>query len=266
MGFKTTERFYTGADGLPYALWDGGAYVMTDLLRCKEFDFICPVDFEKVLITVARMHSLMQGIEFDCDVFYGETNIFEQAEKQIMFLKGIKKRIGKRLSDFDVLFIKNCDYYIGEASAAAELLLRGGFERYMSAARLDKTICHNSLKEENILFNTNNTVYIADFSQMCVAPALLDISELIRRHGKKSGEPVSISRAVEIYSRHHALAEGGEEIVRALLRYPRKFIKVCEQYYSKKRSWTPSAIINCLRVIIDGREAYERYLNDQGPQ
>jgi CotS family spore coat protein len=258
-GFRAIERMYPGLDGEPFAQQEGGLYVMTDLLRYREFDFRSPEEFTGVLETVAALHTHLRGVDFPGEIFREPGSLLETAAGHLRFLQGVRKKI-HQLSDFDVLFLKNYAYYTEALQAAVAGLGAAGYEALARQAQAANMLCHKNLKEETVLLDPAGRPWLADFSQACVAPELSDLAALIQRHGKKSAAPMAVAQALEIYNRRNPLPPGGEAVVRAMLRYPAKFIKTCQQYYSKKRSWAPGAMINCMRQIVEGRAAYDGYV------
>ncbi len=262
LGFINTDRYYLSNYKKPYVEYDNNNYVMTDLFDYREADFSDNREFEQIIKNVALMHKFSKGIDFNCKVNYGNDNVVDLYKKNIIELTNIKKRINnqRKFSDFDVLFIKNYKFYLEQLQDAVELLEKSSLKKYIKKAKTQLCICHNLLKEENILLD-GEIMYILNFSQSYVGYSLFDIVSLIQRYLKYTPiKRLSIYNIFDIYDKYNPLEKEEIEIIYPLLKYPNKFIKLCSQYYSKKRTWTPSAITNRMENIVNTRDYYYSYL------
>ena len=265
-GFSGTDRYYTAADGMPFFEYGDNIFIMTGLFRYHEADFGNLSDLEKVMKQVATFHNTARGLKFDMP-FYGNENALESYRKQASEIDSIKKLIGQRsrLSDFDVVFLKNYDSYRRIIRESLQILERTKLQQLKSEAREENAVCHNLLKEENLLVD-GDKVNITGFSQAAVDCFLFDVCAVIQRYAKSQGKAhMKIGDVLELYDKHRSLSKDDIEILLGLLKYPSKFVKICRQYYSKKRTWTPSAIINRLEGIVESKADYDRFVEGLAP-
>ena len=260
-GFSGTDRYYPALDGFPFFEYGNSIYVMTEFPKHQESDFGNKSDLTKVLRQVAMFHNAARNLVFD-EPFYGNENILNIYRKQAAEIDGIKKLIGQRsrLSDFDVIFLKNYNGYRRLMNESMEILEQTKLTQFKSNAKDENAVCHNLLKEEHLLI-VGDSVNIIGFSQAAVDYFVFDLCTVIQRYSKRQGTAhMNINDILELYDKHRALTGDDVEILLGLLKYPTKFVKICRQYYSKKRTWTPSAIINRLEGIVEGKVHYDKFV------
>ncbi len=260
--FVNIDRFNLSAEGKPFVQLGETVYVMTDLLEYDEIDFSLNEDMLKATQTLAKFHTASENIEFEGNIFYETENTVKSFKKGLTELVIIKKGISsqKKLSDFDVLFLKNYEYYLQQASDSINLLEKTNSSKLEQLAKNKNLVCHNSLKEENIL--KADSIYITNFSQASICHSIFDFCKLIQRYIKNMPlEYLPFSQILEQYNKYKPISSEEMEILIPILKYPQKYIKICSRHYSKKRNWTPSAIANQMETVIKNRTALEQYIN-----
>ena len=278
-GYPRTDRFYLCAlTGLPYVLSGDERYVMTDFWDYREADFTNPDEFLLIVESVAHWHTCARHINFPAtpssdDLLptfpignqSGISSSVDFFRKQGSALNTVKKKVSKqaRLSDFDVMFIKNANSYAQQISDAAALLETTGYAACQERAQQENYICHNTLKEESLRVNDHD-IYITQYADASIDYQLNDLCGLIRRYGQHENDPAvagaSIHQVLAVYNRIIPITQEEIKILYALLLYPYNFIKIVTQYYNKKRTWTPSAIINRMQAVVDQKAGFEKYI------
>lgn len=265
-GFTGTDRYYPAADGTPFFEYADHVYVMTGLFKQREADLDNLPDLEKVMRQVAVFHNTARMLEFE-QPFYAGENALDSYRKQTVEIDVIRKQIGhkKRLSDFDVVFLKNYDSYRHLMRESMQILEHTKLFQLKSDAEAQNAICHNLLKEEHLLIEGDH-VNLIGFSQAAVDYHVFDLCSVIQRYAKaRNKTKIDLNHVLELYDKHRALTKDDVEILCGLLKYPSKFVKICRQYYSKKRTWTPSAINNRLEGIVASKAEYDRFVNGLPP-
>jgi len=261
-GFPYVDRFTLSQQGLPYAELDGALYVMTDAISAREADFGSNADFQKIIAAVAAMHRLAREIPLTGTSAPRSGDVLEIYRRQIAELDSVRKKISgarKRLSDFDVLFLKNHAHYAERMRASVSALEKTKLAEKRNSAKRNTAVCHNLLKEEYVSLGGEHT-YITGFSQAAVDYQIFDLSAVLTRYAKNlPAEPVPLAALLELYDKHCTLDRDDLEILYPLLKYPGKFVKICGQYYSKNRTWTPNAIGNRIEGVLEGREKFEEW-------
>ena len=262
-GFRNIDMFKLSKAEIPYVEMGGEIYVMTEFVEGRESNFWEKEEFLRVVKEVAKMHKVGQGIKFDNEIFYREENLIKKSEKNLSEMKAIRKRISsqKKILDFDVLFLNNYNYYEEQLKETIEILKSNRYIEEKECAENRIQICHNLLKEENIQ-QTKEGIRIGSFSKVNIGSKIQDIAMLVQRHRKSTREAIDIEEIIEVYNSENESMEEERKILYGILKYPEKYMKVVNQYYSKKRSWVPGAINNRMETIIESQREYKKYIEN----
>lgn len=260
-GFRHIDRYYYSPDGFPYVVYGGSTYVMTDWFGGDEADFSSRDGIIDIVKASAQMHKSSIDFKADGSQLYC-TDILENFEKSYKRLVSIKKIVDKqkKYSDFDIKFIKSYEQSRAAAQEALEIIGRSPVKQLKAEAREHGLFCHNSLKEENILMGKQP--YIINFEDLSFDHFIFDLGELIERYIRKndSGELHPINKILDTYMGINSFAEEYISVLYAYLRFPMRYIKVCSDFYQKKRSWTPNAALQRFDRLILKAEENERYI------
>ena len=255
-GFPVYDKFYMSNQGTPFFSLDDEKYIMTDFKDFDESDFSNADDVKEVIKAAAYFHKLSKNIDVG---FEPNINILKTYERQFSVFKNIKKNISSKgsLSEFDVIFIKNYDYFFKRAKSALDALnnIFGNF-------RFDKkilTLCHNNIKEETAVKYKGNMSLI--YFENCTAGLFIsDFSDIINRYVRKHTPPaLNFDDILEAYFKINPLSKADVELLRAILRFPSKYMKICCDFYSKGMPFVPNSVVNHLKRIISQKSIYESY-------
>jgi CotS family spore coat protein len=265
-GYPWVDRYALTTGGQPFFTAGGENYVMTTHFRGKDTDFENWADFSRAMEWVARWHACARDVKLPSIILPETTQqppLTGFFQKQAAELSAIAKRVRRqpRLSDFDVLFIKNAAYYADRINDAINGLEQTDYAAAYARALSARHFCHNSLKEESLtLFDGH--VYITHYSDVALDLQLNDLCGLIRRYAQRAGRhAVPIGRLLESYHRIEPLNRSSLAILYVLLQFPWQFMRIINQYYSKKRTWTPNAMANRMFTVVSERDDYEAYIN-----
>ena len=260
-GFPWIDRYLETPDGNPYVIADGERYVLTPFIECREPDLSGTEDILRMIDAAARWHTHARRISFSGAAFAQSVPLTETFKKQAGLINSFRKRVNRqtRLSDFDVLFIKHAGAYADKINEAAESLAQSEYGLRHTQALAENHICHNLLKEETMPIG-GGQVYITQYSEASTDIQLNDLCALIRRYAQKAGaDALPLAKILESYDRAAPITAEDLAVLRALLLYPHQFVNLSVEFYSKKRSWTPNAMINRMSTVIAGKDFFEGY-------
>ena len=256
-GFINTDRFRTALSGKPYVEYEGDIYVCTKAQALRETSFSDAKDVRRAVESIARMHRLSRGV-VAAGKFRRE-NVLAQLRKDVADISGIKRKLGQSgsLSDFDVIFLKNYDFYIFQMRQTLAELESTRFEAYIQESLRQPQVIHNRLKEETLLVE-GDQLHIVNFGAAEIGYSMFDLVSVISRYIRENprGSQLSVYELLEAYDSQSPLRIEDIRITRALLHFPFRFVKLLRAYYSKKRTWTPSAIFSKMQGIIADRDSY----------
>jgi len=258
-GFTLSEKLCLSEQGEPYVQLGRETYIMVRNAIGRDIDFDCPKDMTLVIQTLARFHVMARGIGLqDIENNPPLTEIFA---KNSSFLANSLKQTSKnsRLSDFDVMFIKNFPKYIDYAARSAELLANTDYLAVYASSLAAGHLCHGALKEENLPVS-EGYCFLTNFGDAVIDAQITEFASFLHRYVRRSKREIPIGELVEIYDRISPLPNTGVAIIHAHLVHPWQFEKIARQYYSKKRGWTPAAIMVRMTDLLDAQESYDTYI------
>jgi len=257
-GFPWTDRITLSTQGVPYVQLGRETYIMTKYITGNDVDLFSNEDVKKAVESLARFHNAARGVTRNISIAPSQLEAFN---KHTSIAVQALKQINRRMSDFDVLFIKHAPYYKDLAIKASEALAKTEYLNLLEQAQANNHICHNNLKEESLPIS-EEVCHIIRFSEASIDLQLTDLSNFIRRYALRGNRELSINFILEIYNKITPLHANAKEIIYAQLLYPWTFMKIIAQYYSKKRNWTPVAITSRMTTILEEESIYANYIAD----
>jgi len=261
-GFPWTDRFIPAKTLQPYILMGRDTYIATNYSpKHHETDFDNEHEALEAFKSLAHFHAAAGKIAMEIpleispplpELYTRQKNELTQAGKQA--------RRSARLSDFDVAFIKHAPIYSETIDNALNGLSQTNYQKLHTQAIAKGSLCHNHLKEENLLASNAET-YIVNFTHATVDLQLNDLASLIRRYAQKSSRNLPIGRLLETYDKITPLPGAAADILYPQLIFPWAFMKIVNLYYSKKRNWTPNGLLSRMDTILAQRESYEDYVS-----
>lgn len=259
-GLEHIEKYYMSVQGNPYYYYDSCYYILSDYYNCGELNLQSTSEVSSAVSALATAHSLAKGYIFEKPI-----DLYTLYSNKTHRLMQIKKKISNKnhLSDLDVLFLRNYDYYYGLCGQALNQLKEINYTAPIEGT----SFCHNAYKEDNILISHGN-VYITNWERMSNCHFTYDLVYFINRYIKKVVFPMSddmptlsFADILSIYNDNNLLEEYEMGILQAQLIFPDKYLQICDEYYTKNRSWAPVSITSHLKEITVQKEFYADYIN-----
>ena len=259
-GFFNFAKIYETKEKRACVCSGGANYILTDYIEGGEVDFDKEAHIDGIINTLADFHKYSDADSYGLGP--KAEDMRKIARKYYIKLSAIKRKIdiSKGLSEFDMLFLKNCDYYMNNAIICEAILNSGKYgERYEKAISYG-SVCHNLLKRENLIVK-NGEVWLASLSGCRLDYYTADIAMLIERYMKYSKvREISLMDMVNKYSNYRLVDNDDYAIILAGLLLPESFVKISELYYSKKRSWAPTSVMDKMKLIISTKATNAEYL------
>ncbi len=248
-GFFALDSYMLTKEGKPYAEYGGEVFTLTKYFGDSELNINSDIQVGIALETIGKLHYAIKNINDEAMVYAASADnpLITGYEKQINALHKLKKNAGSPYkNDFDLTLSK----YISPVTKKAENALSGlkklGYGNNM-------TICHNSLKEGNIIYNKGRC-HIIDWDNMKNAHFLEDSAFFIKRYMRKAlfynmGN-MKIDELYGKYVKFNKLSQNQEDIFCQLMDYPHRFAALMLEYYKKNRGFVPSGMKNKLEECI----------------
>ena len=259
-GFTNLDNYYLSCEGLPYVINEDIVYTMTDYIDLDDWEFTDNNKFKIAIELLANFHKLSQG--YNNENFYIEPiDIKENFKRKLEQLIKIKKQTNKqkKLTDFEILFIKNFEHFYKNAVETIDILEKYKYENLNMIAKKNNMICHNKIKEENILIG--DKCYITQLENITIDHYVYDLASFINRYIKKHTDNyINLEEILTIYSKINYIDKSVLPILYALIKFPSAYIETCQSFSERRRNFTPISIFNDLEEVVYLKDFSEQYL------
>jgi spore coat protein I len=253
-GFGETDRFFL-AGGRPYHKVGEDIFIAAAAFDVRGADFTNREDFLAIVAELAKMHRILEDVKFSAKP---QRRMQAAApDKACEVLAGYRKKLMKagKFSEFDMLFLKAFEKFEPKMAAWA------GFPKDILGN--NKYICHNLLKEENIYMG--DRPIFTNFGMAGHGHYLHDLVYIVKRYLKIQPQgDLPLGDILKAYETHHPMQDFDIDFFAAMLSYPDKFVKLTNDYYSKKRSFAPKTYLARMEECLTRGQALEDYLRNEG--
>lgn len=243
-GFGNTSRFYRALDGEPFYRHDGILYTLEDVMPAEALPEDHTEDFVRGAETLGRMHQAAAGLCNDAARWDRERLPRLYAKRRSELAK-IRRRNDKRgnYDAIDLLLIRNYDRFMGQVREAEELLQKGGYREAVDRAAKEGAFCHNAYKGEALRVSEKGEIFVGSFDKCGSELPLADLAAYLRRYFKKTeGSAAGVAAMLESYGKHCPLSAADLTILRGMLVYPEKFLRLVNEYYNRRRACVSPAM------------------------
>ena len=243
-GFGNISRFYRALDGEPFYRHDGILYTLEDVMPAEALPEDHTEDFVRGAETLGRMHRAAAGLCNDAARWDRERLPRLYAKRRSELAK-IRRRNDKRgnYDAIDLLLIRNYDRFMGQVREAEELLQKGGYREAVDRAAKEGAFCHNAYKGEALRVSEKGEIFVGSFDKCGSELPLADLAAYLRRYFKKTeGSAAGVAAMLESYGKHCPLSAADLTILRGMLVYPEKFLRLVNEYYNRRRACVSPAM------------------------
>lgn len=255
-GFTAISRFYQSKEGQPYFIKDGILFVLEELLPTIALEENTAEAFIRGAETLGRLHSCGKGIRSSHSAWDKERLPRQFSKRRIELMK-IKRRIQRQGSydAIDLLVMGFCDAYIEQTTVAEELLGRADYYAQAEKGEDDGVFCHHSYKGENLRAGTDDRLYIGGFEGCNSDLPILDLAAYLKRYMKKTdGAESGAMEMLAAYESGRPLEEKERILLKALVMYPEKLLRLTNEYYNKRRTCVSPAMQERLQAAVAEEE------------
>lgn len=248
-GFRQTAPWIKTVKGDCYYVCDGAPYVLEEYFEGDAADLQDSVQLLEAAETLANLHRASVGMK-NTQKSVGAGRLPEIYNRRYAELCRIKKRIGAQgnWSAIDMLVWKNVPDCLRKIKQASALLEEAD---YHQECLKNSVICHNMYKGDNIRKKNAGGLYITGFLRCGQDIAVADVSDFIRRYVKKAdADRETVEKILETYGSVREITKTDKKLLLAMLTYPYKFVKLCNEYYNKRRVYVSDAMLQKMERCI----------------
>lgn len=250
----------------PYIEYNGGIYVILDLIEGRECLFENPIDLKNASEGLAKFHAAAQNIKLNFNARNNSSKIITKYKHRIKDMESYKKiaQMHVNKSEFDRVYLEYADYYLDCARMALEHISRSP---YKELCEYKKTLCHHDLAHHNIIMGNDNNVYFVDFDYAVIDLPYHDISNFVTKAAKNNSWCTDVlDIIIEAYKSINGLSVDEAEVLYGYLSFPMDFYDVSTGYYMRTRSWEEDDFLDKLRRKAgykDDRDKFLKYFKDK---
>ena len=255
-GFRGTERIVRTTDNLPAYRVDENAYILVKYSAGTSLDTENINDLKFAAGGLAFFHNAAEG--FSHENLRKNSVVSEEVYKRrYRELSAIRKRITKfgEYSPVDRIVMEYCGYYLERINHAAELLKKADCERLLLEADKKQSICHNAFKGENIMRGENGNALVSGLAGCTADMSIADLSVILRKYIKNtSADEKGIISIIGAYDEVRSVNSEEMGVIKGMLVYPYKFLKLCSEHYNKRRVCISEAAVERFMRCTERRE------------
>lgn len=232
---------------LPYVKNNDEIYIA---LKGIKGNNICLDNKKHILSTAQAIGTLHQALK-EISPQVQDKKVYSRAVSRLRQIKSIINRKNKTIA-VDVLFLRNYDLMCELCDNIIDM-----------DKNSDNIYIHGSLKEENIIVGSE--ISFANWNGINVDSPLKDFAYFINRYVKKyallNDDYVSFDELALAYSKGVELNEENLRLLKALVLYPEKYIKVVDNYYKHPKTFTPVYIGNKIQQCGEISQFLKNYVS-----
>ena len=242
-GFGCTDRYLMNGEGEVRAELEGDAYTVRRWMRTEEVKLTekeCPLRLAAML---GQMHRAAKGFEAPAksrrvnrchdwpQQIYKDTRKIQSCSKML--------RKNGRYTEFDLMVLECMPEMLEQLEEAQSFFLSEAYVRLADRADGEKVFGHGSYSDHTALLGRGQSM-ITDFEKSCYMIPVADLVMLLERALRKNAWNEKLGLLMlENYDRWCPLDSEQKQMVKALMRYPTRFCKLCSEAYQIKRNWMP---------------------------
>ncbi|EYE89777.1 spore coat protein [Fervidicella metallireducens AeB] len=248
--------------GKPFVEYEGGRYVIIDLIEGRECMYENPLDLKNAAIALAKLHKAGEKLNVN---YYPKNKlgiIIEEFRKRAEIMQKFREiaLMHRNKNDFDKIYLEYSDYYIMNIIDAAVHLEKS---KYKEFCKEKGTLCHHDLAHHNILIGNDENVYFVDFDYSIIDLPYHDISNMITKAVKYNGWSMDNANIIiNSYMEEKKLSKDELEVLYGYLMFPQDFYDISTSYYMRTRDWDDADFVNKLQRKAGYKDEREEFLKN----
>lgn len=261
--FERVMGFIENNQGQIYTEFNGNIYCIMDLVEGRECDYNNSYDIIIASKALGELHKASEGFRtnYESKKLNGKMiNNFYKKQQELVIFKKIAE-LHENKSEFDILFLKNLDYYMKEIIKSINILENSSY--YKLSGEEDKVVvCHHDLAHHNIIIN-NSEAYFVDFDYAIIDLKVHDLCNYINKVEKSFNYDIEKAEMIlSNYCTENTIDKREIQVLYGLLLFPEDFYLISKDYYTKRKDWEEHIFLEKLKKKISFKDDREIFLNE----
>lgn len=239
-GFRNISCINRNLNGSYHMRYDKNSYILQDFTKGSVYNICTAEAAAAVGEALAKLHKagecFVPAAGSRARVDWGKwmekfkaNSISLRKYREIICLK-------EKSNGLDDLFARNVEGFLDNMNCAYRLLKDNGYLEKVRQAMACNQITHSEFKKHAILAEEAGEVFITNFEECSYDICEFDIASLIESFSGKNKAEFA-KAAIEGYSRIKPLDRSSIKIITAFLIAPKRFFKVAESIYGKRKNY-----------------------------
>lgn len=243
--FHLINGIYPTKKKLPYAMFGEEVYIMHRIVSSNETDFKDGADLKGIILTLAKFHNAAVGVESKSRDIEGIKikNIFEYYVKRQAENNKIRKSMLalKQKSDFELMFLDECDPYRQLEEKALASISKDLAERLVCKVTESKSVAHRDFTYHTVS-KTDTGEYVIENIDACNYDIqVIDFAQILAKMMQKNEwDKELLYELISTYNNERTLSQDELQMLKFMMIYPEKYNSICFRYISSKRRWNYS--------------------------
>ncbi|MFA9397261.1 MAG: CotS family spore coat protein [Clostridiaceae bacterium] len=266
-GFDNVDKYCLTEDGKPYALVNEDIYTLSNWIEGRECDFHNPSEIINATIELAKLHEASKGYEppENCKLKTDLGRWPHLMEKRVRSFKKMRDMARKsgRYSDFDLIYLKNFDFYVDLGRRALNILDNSNYLKLCQEADTEKSFCHHDYTFHNIVIDKNDGYNVIDFDYCKKEIRAYDISSFMIKVLKRNDWKFEYAKVIiNSYDTVKKITEDEMRVIFAFLLFPQRFWRLSNRYYYNEVNWAENTFNNKIQELINEKENYLKFIDE----
>lgn len=244
-GFRQISCINRNLNGSYQMRYDKDNYILQDFNNGKVFEIQDKTAAAAVGKALADLHKA--GEHFipapgsRARVDWGKW--MEKFKANSISLKKYKELVGQkeRPNGFDKLFMENADVFLGNMHCSYTMLKENKYLDKVRQAMSCNQVTHNEFKKHAILQEESGGVFVTNLEECSYDICEFDVATLFESFSRKNTEEL-VYAAAEAYSGVKPLDKCSIKVIAAFLLCPKRFFKVVESAYGRRKNYNEAEL------------------------
>jgi len=252
-GFTNVSKINKTLSGSYTINYNNSRYVIQDYARGKIMEIKTPEAAAQAAHALALLHKAAEGFVppkgSHARVDWGKW--MDKFKANSINIRKYSKTLQdkKELSRFDRIYLKHAeDYY--EKMFNAYLIMRNfGYLEKVQQSMKQNQLIHSEYRRHSLMLDDKGEVFVTNLENCAYDIREADIATLLESFTGRNKAELAIA-ALKAYSAVIKLDRRSIKVIQAFLLQPKRFYKVIERYYGRKKNFTEAELVYKLERAI----------------
>lgn len=252
-GFKNISKINKTLSGTCIISCNGSKYLLQDFVRGSFMSINTAADAAKAAQALALLHKAGEGFVpsqgSHARVDWGKW--MDKFKANAMNIKRYSRNLQdkKELTRFDKLYVKYAEEYYQKMFNAYLTLRNFGYLQRVQESMEHNQLTHKEFRRHSLYMNDKDEVFVSNMENCAYDIREADIATLLESISGKNKAELAVA-ALKAYSAVIKLDRRSIKLIQGFVLEPKRFYKVIERYYGRKKNFTETELLSKLERAI----------------